>query len=176
MSETEADHVEATVQQLADLHEEHARDITPLQRLVVGITALLGRPPVLAAVIAFYLAWMGFNAAASSFRLTPFDPFPFVILESATTMVGLFTALLILATQRREEEFSRRREQLTLQLAALSERKIAKVISLLEEQRRENPALSSRTDPEAEDMAQPTDPRRVLNRIVETHEPEPGAK
>lgn len=172
MSNTEADQVEETVQRLAELHEEHAREITPLQRRVIRITTTLGRTPALLTGLAIVLAWLAFNAAAPALHLTPFDPYPFALLELATTVFALFTTLLILATQRREEEFSRRREQFTLQLAVLNEHKIAKVICLLEEQRRDNPLLASREDPEAEDMGKPIDPRRVLNRIVETHEPE----
>ena len=57
---------------------------------------------------------------------------------------------------------------------ALSEQKIAKIIDLLEEQRRENPLLPTRDDQEASAMAQASDPDRVLDRIIETHEDEVG--
>ena len=80
------------------------------------------------------------------------------------------TTLMILATQAREEEAARHRSQLTLQLASLSEQKIAKVIALLEEQRRESPQLASRPDREAEEMSKPADPSHVLDRIKDTHE------
>ncbi len=174
MSEPEVDHVEAAVRQMAELHEAHARDITPLQRLVVRVTAALGRPTSLMAALALLLGWLVFNAWGPLLGLTAFDPYPFPVLELVATVVALLTTLLILATQRREEEFARRRAQLTLQLTALTEHKIAKVIGLLEEQRRENPMLPTRADPEAEEMSKAADPRRVLDRIVETHEPEPG--
>ena len=45
--------------------------------------------------------------------------------------------VLILATQRREYQLAQLREQLTLELAILSEQKTAKVIQLLEESRRD---------------------------------------
>ena len=77
---------------------------------------------------------------------------------------------MILATQAREEEAARHRSQLTLQLASLSEQKIAKVIALLEEQRRDSPQLASRHDREAEEMSKPVDPGHVLERIKDTHE------
>ena len=59
--------------------------------------------------------------------------------------------------------------QLTLELAILSEQKTAKVIELLEEVRRDNPLIQDRVDQEAEVMAQPADPKSVLNVIKETH-------
>ncbi len=52
--------------------------------------------------------------------------------------------MLILTTQRRADELAQHREQLTLELAILSEQKTAKVIELLEEMRRDNPNLRNR--------------------------------
>jgi len=165
-----ADHIEAAVQQMADLHADNVRDTTPLQHLVLWITTTLSRPSVLALALLFVVAWIAFNMAAPALGLHAFDPPPFALLEMAATVVALFTTLLILATQRREEHLARRRSQLTLQLSVLSEQKIAKVISLLEEQRRESPILRTREDREANDMAESADPRHVLDRIIKTHE------
>ena len=80
---------------------------------------------------------------------------------------ALLVALLILTTQRHEEELAESRAQLTLHIATLSERKIAKVIELLEEQRRDNPLLPSRIDDEATEMAQPADHKTTLGLIDE---------
>ena len=74
-------------------------------------------------------------------------------------------ALLILSTQQHGEELAQRRAELTLQMVILAERKVAKVIELLEEQRAENPLLDSRRDNEAEQMARAADPREALERI-----------
>lgn len=49
----------------------------------------------------------------------------------------------------------------------LSERKIAKLIALMEEQRRDNPLLPSRIDHEAAAMAQPSNHETALNLIDE---------
>jgi hypothetical protein len=43
------------------------------------------------------------------------------------------------------------------------------VIQLLEESRRDNPLIRDRVDQEAEAMAQPADPKSVLDAIRETH-------
>ena len=77
--------------------------------------------------------------------------------------------ILILATQQREYQLAQLREQLTLELAILSEQKTAKVIQLLEESRRDNPLIRDRVDQEAEAMAQPADPQSVLDAIKEIH-------
>jgi uncharacterized membrane protein len=83
---------------------------------------------------------------------------------------GLGTYGLILATQQREYQLAQLREQLTLELAILSEQKTAKVIQLLEESRRDNPLIRNRVDQEAEAMAQPADPQSVLDAIKEIHD------
>ena len=77
--------------------------------------------------------------------------------------------MLILASQRREDQLAERRDQLTLELAILGEQKTAKVIALLEEFRRDNPRTPDRVDPEATAMAQPADPSYLIAAIEETH-------
>ena len=167
--EDAADHVEETVQRMAELHADYEEGASRLQRRVARLTRVMASPWVLLVALTAVLTWTLGNAAAPRFRLRAFDAPPYNLLELIATVVALFTTLMILTTQRREEEAARRRSQLTLQLASLSEQKIAKVIALLEEQRRENPALLNRRDDQAEDMSQASDPAHVLHRIVDTH-------
>lgn len=176
MDQSRTDHIEATVQQMAELHAQHAKDLSRSRRRVIRTTAALAQPRLILVVLLFVGAWVGFNLVAPVVRLRAFDAPPFNYLQSLASILAVITTLLILATQSREEELARQRAQLTLQLAALTERKIAKVIGLLEEQRRENPLLSDRRDHEAEDMARPTDPRHVMDRINETHGPDPDVE
>jgi uncharacterized membrane protein len=56
-------------------------------------------------------------------------------------------------------------EHLTLELAILSERKTAKIISLLEELRQDHPDIQDRIDDEAAAMPEPADPQSVLETI-----------
>src|ERR1700722_17480292 len=128
MSELETNHVEAAVQRMANLHAEYAKDTSPLQRHMAGLTAALARPLVVVAAMAGIIAWTGYNLASGAGHFQPFDPAPFPLLQTLASVFALFTTLLILATQRKEEELARRRAQLTLQLASLSEQKVAKVI------------------------------------------------
>jgi len=61
------------------------------------------------------------------------DPPAFAGLGLAVSLVSLYIVVLILATQQCEYQLAQLREQLTLELAILSEQKTAKVIQLLEE-------------------------------------------
>ncbi|WP_202618054.1 DUF1003 domain-containing protein [Aureimonas leprariae] len=72
---------------------------------------------------------------------------------------------MILTTQRHQDKLAEKRSQLTLQISLLNERKIAKVIALLEEQRRDSPMLPSRIDVEAAEMARSSDPIETLERL-----------
>lgn len=166
----ENDHVEQTVQRMAELHARHQSRIPPLRRAARWATRVIASPVAIAVALVLILGWIGANAAAARMGWKAPDPPPFALLELVATVAAFLTTLLILATQMVEEEASRHRSQLTLQLASLSEQKIAKVIELLEEQRRENPQLASRGDPEAEEMAHPADPAHVLERIRSTHD------
>ncbi|MHB8285410.1 MAG: DUF1003 domain-containing protein, partial [Caulobacteraceae bacterium] len=97
------------------------------------------------------------------------DPAPFNGLATMTSVVALYATAMILNTQRRENALAQLREQLTLELAILSEQKTAKTIQLLEEMRRDNPLLRNRVDEEADAMSVPADPTSVLEAIKETH-------
>ncbi len=173
MSDPQTDHVEDGVQRMADLHAAHNGELNLLEHGVGVLTASLAQPLVLLAAAVLVGGWIGFGLLAALLHLKAFDPPPYPLLECAATIAALFMTLLILATQRREEIISRRRSQLTLQLAVMSEQKIAKVIGMLEEQRQENPMLPSRSDREAEDLSTPADPGHVLDRIIQTHEGSP---
>ena len=106
---------------------------------------------------------------ASVFSYTVLDPPPFNALCMAFSLASFYMVILIYATQRRDDELAELREQLTLELALLSEQKMAKVIQLFEEFRRDIPLVPNRTDEQADAMAQSVDPERVFHAIKDTH-------
>jgi uncharacterized membrane protein len=114
-------------------------------------------------------AWIVANLLAPAIGLKPIDPPPFSWLAGGVSLLSLYMVVLVLATQRREDQLVHRRELLTLELAILTEQKTAKVIELLEEVRRDSPFMRNRVDHEAQAMAQPADPKSVLDAIKETN-------
>jgi uncharacterized membrane protein len=159
------DHVEETVRSIARLRAEHHEDATPLQRFVAWLTGRLARPRVLGVISFVVVAWIGLNLTLVAFGDRPVDPPPFAWLTDVVSVVSLYMVVLILGAQRHEEQLALRREMLILEMAILSEQKIAKVIALLEEIRRDNPLIRDRHDPGAETLAQPADPQSVLEAI-----------
>jgi uncharacterized membrane protein len=169
-AETSPDESEASVQEISNLHAQHYRKATPVQRYLDGVIAKLSHPALLLILSGAIIAWIGANSAAMWAGLSPVDPPPFQWLQGAATIAAVFLAALILTTQRREDGLTRHRDQLTLELGILCERKTTKVIELLEEMRRDNPLVENRSDDLAAAMAIPTDPLAVLNAIEEVHQ------
>ena len=162
-------HIDETIRAIAQLHAEHHEQATPQQRFVDRLTALFGRPWVIGAMTVLITGWIGTNLLLPLLGYPAIDPPPFAWLEVTVSMLALYMVVLILATQRHEDQLAKHRELLTLELAILTEQKTAKVIELLEEVRRDNPLIRDRVDHEAQAMAKPADPQSVLDAIKETH-------
>lgn len=163
-------HIEETVQAIAQLHADHEARATPLQKLVERLTARAGRPAFLALLTVLIVGWMAINVAMSATGHKPLDEPPFFWMQGLVALTALYMTVLILTTQRREDEMAGHREQLTLELAILSEQKSAKIIALLEELRRDNPMIRDRHDAEAEALSTPADPNSVLEAIKGSRE------
>jgi uncharacterized membrane protein len=159
-------HTEDTVRKLVELHEAHHRQAPVMQRLANGLTGIIGRPVFVALVGVALIAWIAGNAIASVIGGHAFEQLPFPDLEFAATVAALLVALLIITAQRHDQALADKRAELTLQIAMLSERKIAKLIELVEEQRRDNPLLPNRRDREVEELAVSADPLANLESIA----------
>jgi uncharacterized membrane protein len=156
------DHVDEAVRSVTQLHSDHHGKATTPQRAVNRITALMARPWFITVVGLSVAAWIVANLIAGRLGLQAIDPPPFPWLEVAATLFSLFVVMLVLVAQTHEDELNGHRDTLTLELAILSEHKIAKVIQLLEELRRDSPHVQDRDDPQAEQMAEPADAGSVL--------------
>ena len=110
------------------------------------------------------ISWVAINYVVSR----PIDEPPFFWMQGVVSLAALYMTVLILTTQRRENELASHHEQLTLELAILSEQKAAKIISLLEELRQDHPEIRNRVDSEATAMSAPTDPQSVLE-VIKKH-------
>jgi uncharacterized membrane protein len=162
------DHTEETIRSIAQLRAEHHEKATPLERALDHMTALLSRPWFIGVITLIVIGWIGLNLAVAAFGIRPLDPPPFSWLEGAVSLGSLYMVVMIVATQRREDQLAQHREMLILELALLTEQKTAKVIQLLEEYRQDNPLIGDRVDKAAEAMAQPVDPKSVIDVIKET--------
>ncbi len=156
------------IEAIIKLHARHEQDVSQQQRTVETVTAFVGRPAFLYSILLAITLWVVPNALPRRFGVPRFDPPPFAWLQFALTTASLLVTTGVLVTQNRQENLAEQRAQLTLQLNLLSEQKIAKLIALLEELRRDLPDVKNRYDPEAETMKEATDPHAVILALEET--------
>ena len=169
-STTLPSHIAETVDAVAQIHSDHHLKRTPVEKFMDDWTARLARPAVLAAVVCGVVLWIAANLQAPLAGYAIVDAPPFPWLFEALTFLGVVMGILILSTQRRADQLAELREQMTLELASVTERKVAKVIELIEELRRDSPTLKNRTDQEARQMSVRTSPGEVLIAIKDSHE------
>jgi uncharacterized membrane protein len=155
-------HVEQTVQSIARLHTAHEQRATPLQRFVDRLTAFVARPAFVGLVVIAVVVWICGNLLLRRLVGWSFDAPAFPWLQGAGELAAIVITTLVLISQRRKDELSELREQLTLELAIMTEQKSAKLIALIEENRRDNPLLVNRVDAEADQMSTAADPEAVL--------------
>jgi uncharacterized membrane protein len=157
-------------QTTARLRADHRRETTGLQKFVDRLTGMVGLPGFVAFLALAIAVWISGNSLAERLGFRPLDPPPFAWLELAVSAGALLVAVLIVTTERREEQLASNRAQLALEMAILNDRKISKIIELLEEMRRDSPVIKDRVDGEATQMATPTDPHAVLKAIKDVTE------
>jgi uncharacterized membrane protein len=167
-------HVEETVATIAALHAAHYREARALQKAVSRATRGIAQPAMLIVSTVAIAGWILLNLALPRWGRAAFDPFPFPLLSAAVSTVGLYLAAMILISQRHDDEMATRREQMTLELAILSEQKSAKIIALLEEFRRNDPNQGDDRDEVAEALAKPADAQVVLDAIRAAEKAEDG--
>jgi uncharacterized membrane protein len=161
-------HIEETIKAIARLHAEHRAGATRHQRVLGIATSLLARPGFFIALTILVFGWIGLNSFAPELGFLPRDPPPFPWLSGFSSVASLYLVVVVVTTQRLDDRLARHRELLTLELAILTEQKIAKAIALIEELRRDSPQVHDRVDRQADIMAEPADPQTVIDAINET--------
>lgn len=161
-------HVQQGIDTIAEVHARHRAQVPRARRLVEYLVSWVARPSFIVALTVVIVTWVTVNLVLANHGRA-FDPPPFPILQDIGTALALYITILILITAQREKEIGEHREQLTLQLAILSEQKSAKTIQLIEEARRDNPMIDDREDAEATELGKPTDPAAMLDAIKDTH-------
>ena len=164
------DHVETSVRASASLHAEHEASEDRLERLTSRVTATIGQPRAVVVIPSFVCLWVLVSLGLQHFGIVTLDPAPFAWLQLTLAIAAVVMTVVILASQRRSQILANRREQLMLQLAFSSDHKVAKIIALLEELRRDDPMIENRPDREAAAMAQTSDPQAVVDAIEQVHE------
>jgi uncharacterized membrane protein len=150
-------HVGQKMHSIAELFARGERRVGRHQLAIESVTERVGRPGT-AYVLAFvFVAWMLANGLAPALGLRAPDPPPFAWLQVAACVAALLMTVAILTTQNRVGKLAQHRARLDLQVNLIAEEKIAKIVSLLEELRRDLPSVKNRTDSLADAMTAAVD-------------------
>lgn len=161
------DPVDQALRTLDEMHQEHDREAPVLQLGIERVTRTLGRPWFAWVAGSFILVWIAVNIAEMLSGRHPFDRPPFQGLKAIASLTSLMMSIFILITQNRQNRIAHRRAEITLQIAVVTEQKVAKTIELLQELREDAPSLPKRRDREAEAMAQTIDIREAAKKVDE---------
>jgi len=165
--------VSENVEKIATLAEQHESRLPRHHGAIATLTAVLGQPFLLWAELAAIALWVIVSTTAHTRGHLPFDPPPFFWLQGLISISSLLLTTMVLIAQNRQRLLSERRSHLDTQLSLIVEQKVAKIISLVEELRRDLP-VPDRRDRTAESMERPTDPRDVAAKVDEWLDPESG--
>lgn len=163
-------HLAQNIDTIAELHARAEQAVGTHQKLVERLNASLGRPRSLYVVVGFVVVWVSYNLVVAAVGLRPFDPAPFSRLQGIVAISALLMTIMILTTQNRQMKHSEQRAHLDLQINLLAEQKIAKLVGLIEELRRDLPNVRDRVDLVANAMTNAADPQAVMSQLEQTFE------
>ena len=165
--ESEHDQIGQNIEAVREYYTREEQKISRSQRILERISRFVGQPVFLGFILLFVALWMLANATLRQFGMAEFDPPPFFWLQGIVGLGALLTATVVLTKQNRLAKLAEQRELLDLKVTLLTEQKVAKLIDLLEELRRDLPNVRDRHDPEAAAMQQSMNPDRVLAALDE---------
>ena len=174
--ESERDQIGQNIEAVREFYTREEQKISRSQRILERISHFVGQPVFLGFILLFVAFWMLANTLLREFGIAEFDPPPFFWLQGIVGLGALLTATVVLTKQNRLAKLAEQRELLDLKVTLLTEQKVAKLIDLLEELRRDLPNVKNRHDPEAAAMQQAMNPDRVLAALDEQLKPAGDAK
>jgi uncharacterized membrane protein len=160
------------VEAITSHQERYQKQASTAQKVLEKAVSVFGRPEFLYFQIGFFTIWEICGHLVDIGILPTSFP-EFDLREQWLDLASLFISTGVLVYENRQEKVSEERSHLMLQLNLITEQKIAKLISLVEELRTDLPNVKNRNDEEAEIMKQATDPQVILEVIQMITEPAP---
>jgi uncharacterized membrane protein len=164
------------VESVASIRARAEKRLDRHQRMMEVLTAALGRPRTVYVTLAMVAGWVAFNVVSPKLLgWQKIDPPPFFWLQGMVALSALLMTIMVLITANRQTRNAEERSHLDLQVNLLAEHKVAKLIALVEELRRDLPMVRDRIDREADAMQKAVNPHAMLaalERASETDLPE----
>lgn len=174
--ESERDQINQNIKAVLEFYAREEQKISRSQRILERISHFTGQPAFLGIILCFVALWILANVLLRRFGMAEFDPEPYFWLQGIVGLSALLTATVVLSKQNRFARLAEQREHLDLKVTLLTEQKVAKLIDLLEELRRDLPNVKDRHDPGASVLKQSMNPELVLAALDERGEPDKQVK
>jgi uncharacterized membrane protein len=163
--ESLSDHIGQNVSTVASLYERETETLPPSRRRLERLSGLVARPGYVAAILCFVVLWIMVNSSGKILGGVAWDPPPFEWLQGLLGLTALITTTVVLIAQIRQAKLEQQRAHLDLQVNLLTEQKVTKLISLVEELRRDLPMVKDRHDPVSESLQEAADASKVLEAL-----------
>jgi uncharacterized membrane protein len=155
---------------IAEFYARHEKRQSKWQVAIEKVSLFLGSPGYVAGSVALIVCWIVANLVAPHYGYRQVDEPPFFWLQGFITLNAFVISTTVLIRQHRMSKLAEHHAHLDLQVNLLAEEKSSKIISMLEELRRDLPIVSDKPDQQAHDMAKPADPKAVLSAIERENE------
>lgn len=159
---------------IADFYARHEEHLSRPQKIIERISLILGSPGYVAGSVVFVVCWIAANLVAPDLGVDMFDEPPFFWLQGIIALNAFIISTTVLIRQNRMSRLADHHAHLDLQVNLLAEEKNSKIISMLEELRRDLPNVRNKQDHQAEELARPTDAKVVLSVIEQEEERDSG--
>jgi uncharacterized membrane protein len=135
MNEPAADSVPASVaenvEKIISVESEALRPRSRSEAITDSIGGFVGTISFVVVQIVAFGGWVIVNAGIVS-QIPPFDPFPYPLLSSTTSLEAVLIAAFVLMKQNRMAIVADRRDHLDLQVNLLTERQATQIIQMLD--------------------------------------------
>jgi uncharacterized membrane protein len=162
------DILDQDIEAIVSMRMNAERKVSRHQRAIERLTGTLGRPLAVYFILLFIALWLIVSAFHNTLGLFTFDGPPYPWLQDIVSVTALLMTMVVLTTQNRQARLAEQRRHLDLQIALLTERKVSKVIAMIDDLRRDTPTVQNRVDREAEVMKEPVDPHTALSALNKT--------
>jgi uncharacterized membrane protein len=159
--------LDQNIDTVLEVQKRESEQRSSSHRFIDRIGRIIGRPLYLFGLFAFAAAWIVVNVMAPRFGLRAFDARPFPLLDGILSLAALVSTTVILIAQNRQTRIEQQHTHIALQVNLLTEQKVAKIINLIEELRRDLPMVKDRYDAQAASLAKETDALQVLSALEE---------
>lgn len=150
---------------VASFSHREAAAVSNWQTAIERVSAFCGSAAYFVGVLAFIGAWVGVNAWVAGRGWRAFDSPPFPWLQGLVSSNALLLTIAVLIRQNRMGRLAAHHSHLDLQVNILTEQKVTKILQLVDELRRVQPAPHDAPNAEVAALTTPADAGAILEAV-----------